>query len=151
MSDPDFIDALRERYLALSPHMAECGMQVGALSADAAVLILPWREDWLGDSESGRINPGVITVLVDSAAGLAVLARVGQREPIATLDLRMDYLRPAFRGAAVHCRTSCFRLTQSIAFVRATVWQHDEGQPIASAQLVFMRSNAPRPGHGGAP
>ncbi|MGH8445476.1 MAG: PaaI family thioesterase [Solimonas sp.] len=146
MSEPTFFDRLRTHYLAYSPHMAECDLRIADLSGESVTVSLPYREDWLGDAETGRLNPGVITMLVDSTAGLAVLAHAGQREPIATLDLRMDYLRPAFRGDDVHCRASCFRLTTSIAFVRATVWQADEAEPIASAQLVFMRSSAPRPG-----
>lgn len=143
--DPSrFLDDLRRHFVGLSPHMTVCDFRVGELSAQSATLTLPYREDWLGDAESGRLDPGVISVLVDSTAGLAVLAHAGQNEPIATLDLRMDYLRPAFRDAAVHCRASCLRMTRSIAFVRATVWQDDEQSPVASSQLVFMRSGARR-------
>jgi len=142
MDTSSFIASLRERYLELSPHMSECGLEIAHLSTDSATLVLPSREDWLGDAESGRFNPGVITMLVDNTAGLAVIARAGRREPIATLDLRMDYLRPAFIGTPVSCRAQCIRMTRSIAFAHAVIWQDDEHTPIATAQGVFMRSGA---------
>lgn len=144
MDDIDFIQQLRERFLDNSPHMAECGLFVSALSTEGATVTLPYRKDWLGDVESGRINPGIISVLVDSTAGLAVLARVGRREAIATLDLRIDHLRPAFASDDIYCHAECLRMTRGIAFVRATVWQHDELEPIASSQLAFMRTSARR-------
>lgn len=145
MDSSSFIAALRERYLEFSPHTAECGLAITQLSADSATLELPSREAWLGDVDSGRYNPGIISVLVDNTAGLAVIARAGQWEPIATLDLRMDYLRPAFLGSAVSCRAHCIRMTRSIAFVHAVVWQHDEHAPLATAQGVFMRSGGRGP------
>ncbi|WP_028079176.1 PaaI family thioesterase [Solimonas soli] len=150
MNPTPFHELLRRDFLELSPHMRECGLRATAVDAHGALVTLPYREDWLGDSESGRLNPGIITVLVDSCAGLAVLASIGAREPVATLDLRMDYLRPAFRGGDVQCRASCLRLTASIAFVRATVWQEREDEPFATAQLVFMRTAAARPPTGAA-
>ncbi|NGY06125.1 PaaI family thioesterase [Solimonas terrae] len=144
MDSSTFIAALRERYLELSPHMAECGLTIRQLSADSATLELPSREDWLGDVESGRFNPGIVSVLVDNSAGLAVIAHAGRRDAIATLDLRLDYLRPAFIGSPLFCRARCTRMTPSIAFAHAVVWQDNEAAPIATAQGVFMRSGANR-------
>lgn len=142
MNTDNFLDTLRQFYPGFSPHTAECGLVITALSTEAATLELPSRQDWLGNADSGRFNPGIISVLIDSTAGLSVLARAGQRETIATLDLRTDYLRPAFIGSSVFCTARCIRMTRSIAFVHAMVWQNDEHAPIATAQAVFMRSSA---------
>ncbi len=79
-----------------------------------------------------------------------MLACIGGLEPIATLDLRMDYLRVGRRDLAVHCRAECHRLTPSIAFARATVWQDDPAQPIAQSQGVFMRTKRPAAAKTGA-
>jgi uncharacterized protein (TIGR00369 family) len=145
MEESDFIKTLSARFGRYSPHIVECGMEVLEISAAATVMSLPYRGDWLGDIDSGRLNPGIISVLVDSAAGLALLAHIGHAERIATLDLRMDHLRPAFRGSAVHCRAQCYRLAATIAFVRAEVWQDDPQQPIANASLVFARGTSRKP------
>lgn len=142
MNEDDFRQKLSECYNLYSPHMAECGLQLAEVSPQSATMVLPYREDWLGDIETGRLNPGIITVLVDSTAGAAVMAHIGFLQRIATLDLRMDYLRPAFKDREVRCRAQCYRMTETIAFVRAQVWQDDPAQPIANALLVFARGSA---------
>ncbi|MFP5306994.1 MAG: PaaI family thioesterase, partial [Gammaproteobacteria bacterium] len=103
MPENTFQQALRQRFAEFTPHVAECGMCITRIDREAAEITLPYRDDWLGDAERGLLHPGIVTTLVDSASGLAVLARVGQLEPIATLDLRMDYLRAGLRDLDVHC------------------------------------------------
>lgn len=140
MAEPTFHELLRQHFVRVTPHVAECGMAITQLTSEAAEVVLPFRDDWLGDAERGLIHPGIITTLVDSACGAAVLAHIGRLEPIATLDLRMDYLRAGLRDLDVHCRAECYRLTASIAFARASVWQRDRAEPIAISQSVFMRT-----------
>src|SRR3546814_1514728 len=138
MDTDSFLETLRQFYLGFSPHTSECGLRITTLSADQATLELPSREDWLGDIDSGRFNPGILSVLVDSTAGLSVLARAGQRETIATLDLRPDYLHPAFIAASVFCNARSLRMTRSIAFVHATVWQDDERSEEHTSELQSL-------------
>jgi uncharacterized protein (TIGR00369 family) len=133
--------ALAARFMQVVPHVHELGMHVIDLQPDAVHLRLPYREEWLGDIVHGLIHPGIISTLVDSGSGLAVLARLEKPEPIATLDLRMDYLRPAVKDQALDCRAEAFRVTPHIVFVRACVWQNDENKPVALSQSVFMRSS----------
>jgi uncharacterized protein (TIGR00369 family) len=103
-------------------------------------MMLPPRADWMGDPARGLMHPGAITVLADSCCGLAVGAALEKDITYATLDLRMDYLRPASPMQAVHCDAHCYRLTRSVAFVRADVHQGDAAQPVATAQAAFMLS-----------
>ncbi len=140
MADSEFLQLLRQRFVDATPHVTLCGMHIARAQTDHVEVVLPFREEWLGDVERGFIHPGIVTVLVDSACGAAVLARLAQPEPIATLDLRMDYLRVGLRDLDIHCRAECFRLTNNIAFARATVWQRDPDAPIAVSQSVFMRT-----------
>lgn len=130
---------LPARFMDVIPHMKEVGMQLTSLQAEQVHLTLPYREDWIGDSVHGLIHPGIVTTLVDSASGLAVMAKVGQLIPIATLDLRMDYLWPALKDLPLNCYASCYRLTTHIAFVRANVWQDNPEKILATSQSVFMR------------
>ena len=137
------LEELNEKYIARAPHMHDIGARVTAVDRARGSLVLPARADWLGDPVRGLLHHGPLTVLADSACGLAVGAALGRRMPYATLDLRMDYLRPAGPEFDVHCDAECFRLTRSVAFVRASVWQSDRDQPIATAQATFMLSTAP--------
>lgn len=141
----NFHDAVRQTFTSGVPHAAAMGIVVDEIAESGALATLPYRDDWLGDPSRGLINTGVISSLVDSVAGIAVLGRLARFEPIATLDLRMDYLRPALRDKPLHCRAECYRVSTHIAFVRANVWQDDESEPVAHAQAAFMRaSHSPR-------
>ncbi|WP_205700932.1 PaaI family thioesterase [Jeongeupia sp. USM3] len=69
---------------------------------------------------------------------VAVHAAAGARA-IATLDLRIDYLRPAKPDAPIFCTAECYRLTEHIAFTRATAFQDDIAKPVAYAVATFAR------------
>jgi hypothetical protein len=60
MDDPNDLTPLRESFLSHSPHMRECGLRIRALSSAGVTIILPCREDRIGDVESGPLNPGMV-------------------------------------------------------------------------------------------
>ncbi len=68
--------------------------------------------------------------------------------PIATLDLRIDYLRQAEAGREVLAHATCYKLTRNIGFTRAIAYHDREDDPIASAVGTFML--ATKPGKAGA-
>ena len=116
---PSLLDQLNRQFVSGTPHMLDTGMHITALEAGRGTMAMPARPDWVGDPARNVLHPGALTVLADSACGLAVVSALPQRVPIATLDLRMDYLRPAGPGHDLHCEAHCFRLTRSVGFVRA--------------------------------
>ena len=143
MVQKGFFEALRLNFAQAIPHSRECGMVVEALDAGGARAHMPYRPEWLGDTERGVYHTGVITTLVDTISGVAAMAAAGHFENIATLDLRMDFLRPAAQGKDLRVHAACYRLTPSIAFVRASAWQDDEAAQVAVSQSTFMRSPLP--------
>lgn len=143
MVQKGFFEMLRVNFAQSIPHARECGMAVDALDASGARASMPFRQEWLGDTERGVYHTGVITTLVDTVSGVAAMAAAGRFETIATLDLRMDFLRPAAQGKDLHVHAACYRLTRSIAFVRASAWQDDEAVPVAVSQSTFMRGSVP--------
>jgi uncharacterized protein (TIGR00369 family) len=136
----NFHEAVRTHFSGAVPHARECGIQITTVDAGGAEGVLPFRPEFLGDIERGVIHTGVIATLIDTLMGLSVLGAIGDFDTIATLDLRMDYLRPALAGKAVHSRAECYRMTRSICFVRATAWQENRDEPLAVGQAAFMRS-----------
>jgi uncharacterized protein (TIGR00369 family) len=141
---PSPSDHFANRFFRSIPHMNETGIRLGKLEGGRATLVLPARADWLGDPERGLLHPGPLTVLADSACGAAVGAALDRVQPYATLDLRMDLLRPAGPDRDVSCTAECFRLTQNIAFTRATLRQAGDEAPIATALATFMRGTSNR-------
>jgi len=150
MTQTPYLEALAAGFVRNVPHLRECGMRLARVEAGLAEVELPFRMEWLGDVERGLMHTGIITTLVDSASGAAVLSALPAYAPIATLDLRMDYLRPAMKDLLTTCRAECYRLTTHIAFVRASVWQQDPETPVAVSQSAFMLSSLPMPQRTGA-
>jgi uncharacterized protein (TIGR00369 family) len=134
------LEELNRKFVSRTPHMSEIGARITAVAPSRGSMTMPARPEWVGDPLRGQLHPGALTVLADSACGLAVGAALKERAPYATLDLRMDYLRPAGPEADVHCDAHCFRVTRNVAFVRGEVYQADREQPIAVAQASFMLS-----------
>lgn len=101
-------------------------------------LELPWREDLLGEEDRQVLASGPIISLMDMASGMAIWTTMGDFTPIATLDLRVDYQRPARERAAVIGRVECYRTTRSAAFVRGVAHDGDPDDPVAHIAGVFM-------------
>ena len=141
--------SLLETMQRVHSHVAyarELGMQVLEASRESTLVLMPPNAAALsGDTVRGWLATGVTTALIDSACGVALHAHLGAPEQIATIDLRVDYLRPARADLALYCRAECFRLTRSIAFMRAAAYQDDPAAPVATASGGFMRLSAAAP------
>ena len=101
-------------------------------------LCLPWREELVGVPETGVLASGAIVSLIDTASGASVWMKLGQFVPIVTLDLRIDYMRPAVKGETVIARCECVKMTRRIAFVRGVAHGGDPDRPIAHSAGTFM-------------
>ena len=84
--------AVARRFGEQVPHSRDVGMRVVAVEADQVRMRLAPQPWLLADDDAEEICTSVLYSLADSAAGLAVFAAAGELTPIATLDLRMDYL-----------------------------------------------------------
>lgn len=131
-------------FIGAIPHMRELGLEPLEGENGIAVMRLPWQEHLVGDPESGVIHGGVVTTLIDSVAGLAVLTALEAPRPIATLDLRIDYLRPATPHIDLFARAEVYRVTRQVVFVRASAYHQPESErdaaatDVASAAGTFM-------------
>ena len=129
---------LEGKLLTGLPHSAEIGMRLHHAEKGVAVLSVPYDARLIGDPQTGVMHGGVITTLLDTACGTAVMAAPEKLRSTATLDLRIDYMRPATKGMTVYCRAECYRLTRSIGFTRAVAYHEDPADPVASAAGAFM-------------
>ena len=121
-----------------SPQARALGLEPVSVDPAEAVLRLPWREDLVGDPATGVIAGGAVTTLLDHTCGQAVWAALERFMSIATLDLRIDYMRPARPREPLLAHAHCYKLTRSIAFVRASAYESDPADPVAAAQAAFV-------------
>jgi uncharacterized protein (TIGR00369 family) len=114
------------------------GLRLDRTAAGEAWSSLPYRPVFVGDTATGVLHGGVVTAMLDESCGMAVQLALDGTRAIATLDLRIDYQKPATPGLDIKAHAVCYRVTRSIAFVRATAYQDSEDDPVATATACFM-------------
>lgn len=121
------------------PHNKALGLEVVRMSGGDVWVKLPWAEQLVGNPVTGALHGGAISSAMDAAGGLSVMAKLGKPGSIATLDLRIDYMRAATRGEDVLIHASCYKATRHVCFVRGTAYTSDESNPVASLAATFAR------------
>ena len=119
-------------------HGQALGLEFRASGTNWVELALPWKEQLVGVAETGILASGAIVSLLDTCGGASVWQALGRFQPSVTIDLRLDYLRPALKGETVIARCRCDKLTRQIAFVSGIAHTGDEDRPVARAVGTFM-------------
>ena len=104
----------------------------------------PYDDKLVGDPETGVIHGGVITTMLDNLCGMSCSVTLEEMRFVATLDLRIDYMRPADKGRDIIGEAECYHITKSVAFCRAWAYHDTKDKVIATAQAAFA-INQPRP------
>ncbi|HVK86846.1 MAG TPA: PaaI family thioesterase [Kofleriaceae bacterium] len=125
------------------PHNRALGIEIVDLQPREAVFRLPYDDKLVGNPDTGVLHGGALTALLDATSGAAVFASLPTLVPIATLDLRIDYLRPAAAGKAILAHATCYKLTRNVGFTRAVAYHDDLQDPIAHSVGTFMVSTKP--------
>lgn len=134
-------------------HGGRLGIRFHARGDDWIELALPYSADLIGDEASGVIASGPIIAMMDMATSFAIWNEIKVFVPQATLDLRIDYLRPARPERTVIGRAECLRVARSIAFTRGIAHDGDLDDPVAHVAATFMIPSGqyPRPTRASAP
>lgn len=128
----------RDEMLNLTPHARYLGMSVIEVGPGFAVVRLPYRPEFIGDPVRKVVFGGAVTTLLDNTCGLAVVCSLDAVRPVATVDLRVDYLRAAEPERDLYARVECYKVTRNIAFVRGVAYERDLGDPFASCLGTFV-------------
>ncbi len=119
------------------PHNLALGLKLCSVGPGWGLMRLPYAERLVGNPDSGVLHGGAVTSLLDATCGVAVHMKVDRALRIATLDLRIDYLRPATPRLDVLALAECYHLTRNVAFLRAVAYHEGESVDVAAATSTF--------------
>lgn len=128
---------MAQQFIAAIPHSKELGMEYTEVAEGYAAMRMPYDERFVGDPQTGVIHGGAVFALLDTTCGAAVMSHPKMKGHTATIDLRIDYMRPATPGQTIRTRATCYRMTRSVAFVRAEALDDNDENPVATATGTF--------------
>jgi uncharacterized protein (TIGR00369 family) len=127
------------------------GLEVLRLGPGAAQLRLAMRPELVGHHLYGRLHGGVISATLDTVAGLALMVALGEKHAdedseqvlqrfarLGTIDLRVDYLRPAV-GNCFTASAEVLRLGGRVGTTQMRM--HDDADRlVATGTAAYMLS-----------
>lgn len=147
--EPEFVAGLTRIFDEMIPFNRVLGLKIATLKANGVTGRIDMRPELIGHFVSNRLHGGVISAGLDAMAGVAVMAAIGARHMdetpaqrlhrfgrLGTIDLRIDYLRPAM-GDRFELRANVMRLGSRVATARMEFLAAD-GTLLASGAAAYI-------------
>src|SRR5205814_5168382 len=149
--EPEFIEKLKQIFEERILFNQVLGLKIDTMSADGVTGHIDMRRELIGHYTHQRLHGGVISATLDAMAGLAVMAAIGARHmdetpadrlrrfgKLGTIDLRVDYLRPAL-GDRFMLRAEVLRLGSRVATTRME-FADASGKLLATGSSAYIVS-----------
>jgi uncharacterized protein (TIGR00369 family) len=111
------------------------GIEVVAVTDAKAEMAMPFSGT-LADGH-GALHRGTLVTLLDTTCGLAIFSALRSLRPIATIDLRVDYLRPIPAGSGLRAVVECIGWTDSVAFITGRGYADGDDMPLTTVTGSF--------------
>lgn len=149
--EPEFVELLRAMFEERIVFNRLLGLRITSFDPEQAQARIEMREDLIGHFLHRRLHGGVISATLDAMGGFAVMLAIGARHlddaiearlarfaKLGTIDLRVDYLRPA-AGSYFVATAHAIRLGSRVATTRMEL--HDnEGRLVSTGAAAYMVS-----------
>ena len=122
-----------EARLTRAPYHQWLGLEVISVGVGAIELTARWREEWVVNPDKRYTHGGILAALVDLGADWALVSSTGRGVP--TVDLRVDYHRPAMPGN-LRVVGKVIKFGSQISVAEAQVFDAD-GKLVASGRGVY--------------
>ena len=149
--EPEFVAGLKEIFEERIVFNRVIGLRIVSLAAEGVAARVEMRPELVGHYVHQRLHGGVISAALDALGGLAVMAAIGARHldeapaqrlqrfgKLGTIDLRIDYLRPAI-GESFDLRAQVLRLGSRVASTRMEFVGAD-GRLLATGAAAYIVS-----------
>ncbi len=137
---------LFEHRICFNEHL---GLKVIDLWTESVSVAFDMQPQFVGHYLYGRLHGGVISSVLDTTGGLAVMAAIGKKYPsesclqimqrfayLGTLDMRVDYIRQG-QGTRFVADSEVVRLGGRIATTRMNLF-NEKGTLIATGNAAYM-------------
>ena len=122
-------------FLASWPYARFIGMQT---SADgAATAVLPFSPHLVGNPLIPALHGGVVGGFLELAALAELAASAPDGHAPRTVDITIDYLRPA-KAATTYARADVIKRGRRVANIQVTAWQESRTSPVATLRGHFV-------------
>lgn len=111
-------------------------MKVEKLETGFARLRIPFFKELVGDPFRPALHGGVVSTLIDTTGGIAAFTAVKPGDLLSTVDLRVDYLRPAGEHDLI-AEGKVLRVGNRVAVSDVFVFQEDSEKHIATGKGVY--------------
>lgn len=119
------------------PYNKHLGIIVEELREGYARLKLPYRDEFVGDRRRPALHGGLIATLIDVCGGTATWTYFSKDDGIATLDIRVDYLRPGPDEDLI-AESLVLRVGNRVAVVNTRVFAgRDRNTVVAEGKAVY--------------
>lgn len=130
------LSALRQFFEDGIPFNRLLGIKIESIEDVQCVMRVPFKPELIGNPTIPAIHGGVLSALADTAGGLAVLTRLEELAGVSTIDLRIDYLRPAGEADLV-CVAEAIRVGHRVGVTKMRIFQEDGDVTIAECRGVY--------------
>lgn len=142
MSWADFRGQAGQLYDGHAGILGEFGVVIESLAEDGLRIRLPKNPATVGDPEWQVVHSGLLMIMLDTVCGLATIQKLVEPAPIATLDLRVDYLRAVPASQDVLVTGQCYKLGRNVGFAKGIAYTDNPEEPAAIANGTFMLGTA---------